>query len=198
MRLMLALVLVALVGVGFVMHERKSKLEQRLGAIATQLGARRVHVHCQSWAGNLLDVSGEAGSVRFDASGVPADVSDLKRPVCQALKRFPTDVRSTDYGCVLREQPCPEKIFEDVLSVHTLAHETWHLHGISNEAVTECNALQTTARAAELLGADPDAAQATATYSLLFLYPNLPDEYRTPDCVNGGPHDLRPADPVWP
>jgi hypothetical protein len=198
MRLKLALVLVALVGVGFVMHERKSKLERRLGAIATQLGARHVRVHCQSWAGNLVDVSGEAGSVRFDSSGVPADVTDLKRPVCNALRRFPTDVRSPEYGCVLRLQQCRERIFEDVLSVHTLAHETWHLHGISNEAVTECNALQTTARAAELFGADPVAAQATATYSLLFLYPDLPDDYRLPDCVNGGPHDLRPADPVWP
>jgi hypothetical protein len=198
MRLKLALVLVALVGVGFVMHERKSKLEHRLGAIATQLGARHVRVHCRSWAGNLVDVSGEAGSVRFDASGVPTDVTDLKRPVCNALKRFPTDVRRPEYGCVLRLQQCSERIFEDVLSVHTLAHETWHLHGISNEAVTECNALQTTARAAELFGADPVAARATATYSLLFLYPDLPDEYRLPDCVNGGPHDLRPADPVWP
>jgi hypothetical protein len=85
-----------------------------------------------------------------------------------------------------------------VTSTATLAHEVWHLHGISNEASTECNALQTTARAAELFGADSQSAQATAVYALQRLYPNLPDEYRRPDCVNGGPLDLRPADPVWP
>jgi len=93
---------------------------------------------------------------------------------------------------------CPSRKFEDILAVHTLAHEVWHLHGISNEAGTECNALQTTAGAAELFGADSQSAQATAVYALHRFYPNLPDEYRRPDCVNGGPLDLRPADPVWP
>jgi hypothetical protein len=180
------------------MHERKSKLEHRLGAVATELGSRHVKVHCQGFAGNLVDVTSEAGSVRFDASGVPSDTTDLKRPVCNALKRFATDVRSGAYGCVLRLQQCPEKIYEDVMSVHTLAHETWHLHGVSNEAETECYALQTTAQAAQLLGADPVAAQATARYALVLIYPNMPDEYRLPDCANGGPHDLRPTDAVWP
>ena len=79
-----------------------------------------------------------------------------------------------------------------------LAHETWHLHGIGIEAQTECYALQTTARAAELFGASPAAAQATANYALRSLYPNLPDEYRQGACGNGGPLDLRPTDPNWP
>lgn len=198
MRLKLALVVVALLAVGFVMHDRKSKLEHRIAAVATQLGSRHVKVHCQSFAGNLVDVTSEAGSVRFDASGVPSDTTDLKRPVCNALKRFAKDVRGPAYGCVLRLEQCPEKIYEDVMSVHTLAHETWHLHGISSEAETECYALQTTARAAQLFGGDPLTAQATARYVLVFIFPNMPDEYRLPDCANGGPHDLRPTDAVWP
>ena len=45
--------------------------------------------------------------------------------------------------------------------------------------------------------ADARAAQATAVYALTRFYPNEPDEYHEP-CVNGGPGDLRPADPVWP
>jgi hypothetical protein len=180
------------------MHERKSALERHLGAVATQLGARHVHVHCQSFAANLVDVTSEAGTVRFDASGVPADVTDLKRPVCKALERFPRDVRSSSYGCVLAGSECPQRIFEDVLAVHTLAHEVWHLHGVENEAGAECDALQTTARAAVLFGADPRAAQATAVYALERLYPNMPDEYREAGCANGGPGDLRPADPIWP
>jgi hypothetical protein len=192
MRLALAVIVLLVCGVAFTMHERKSALERHLGQVATQLGSRHVHVHCQSFTGNLVDVSGEAGSVRFDASGIPGDVTDLKRPICNALERFPHDVRSSSYGCVLAGSDCPSRLYEDVLAVHTLAHET------SNEALTECNALQTTARAAELFGADPQSAQATAVYALQRLYPNLPDDYRRPDCVNGGPLDLRPADPVWP
>jgi hypothetical protein len=198
MRLKLALVVLVVAGVGFAFHERKVSLEHRLGAIATQLGSRHVHVHCQSFAGNLLDVTSEAGTVRFDASGIPADYTDLKRPICNALRRFPHDVRSAEYGCVLTGSDCSRKIFDDVLAVHTLAHEVWHLHGIGNEGQTECNALQTTARAAMLFGADPTAAQRTAEYALARLYPYLPDEYHLVDCVNGGPRDLRPADPVWP
>ena len=93
---------------------------------------------------------------------------------------------------------CPKPIWEDVLAVHTLAHEVWHLHGVTSEARTECDALQTTARAAELFGADVRSAQATAGYAWVHFYPQLPDDYRMADCVNGGPYDLRPTDPVWP
>jgi hypothetical protein len=198
MRLKLAIAVLLVGGVAFVMHERKSALEARLGAVATQLGSRHVHVRCQSFAGNLLDVGSEAGFVRFDASGVPYDWTELKKPICDALKRYPHDLRSAAYGCVLANAECPQRIWDDVLAVHTLAHEVWHLHGITSEARTECNALQTTAQAAELFGADPRAAQATAAYALVHFYPLLPDDYRMADCVNGGPYDLRPADPVWP
>jgi hypothetical protein len=197
-RIAVATIVVLIGGVAFVMHERKSALERHLGAVATALGGRHVHVHCQSFAANLVDVSAEAGSVRFDASGIPSDTTDLKRPICQALQRFPQDVRSPGYACVLADADCSQRFWEDALAVHTLAHEVWHLHGIGSEAVTECNAVQTTARAAELLGADPEAAQATAVYALTRFYPNMPDEYRLPGCANGTPNDLRPADPVWP
>lgn len=198
MRLKLAVVVLLLGGVAFVFHERKSALEHHLGVVATELGGRHVHVHCQSFAGQLVDVSSEAGSVRFDASGIPSDTTDLKRPVCQALQRFGHDAESAGYACVLEDAECPQREWEDVLAVHTLAHEVWHLHGIGSEAQAECNALQTTARAATLLGADARAAQATAVYALARLFPNMPDEYKLPGCVSGSPYDLRPGDPVWP
>ncbi|HZR94296.1 MAG TPA: hypothetical protein VFA56_01295 [Gaiellaceae bacterium] len=155
-------------------------------------------VHCQSFAGNLLDVSDEAGYVKFDPSGVPYDYTDLKRPICQALQRFPREWRSPAFACVSASAPCPQAIWEDVLAVHTLAHEVWHLHGYIQEARTECNALQTTAEAAVLLGADERTAHAIAAYALAKIYPLLPAEYRMADCANGGPYDLRPADPSWP
>jgi hypothetical protein len=197
-RLVIAAVVLLVAGVAFVLHERTSALETHLGEVATQLGSRHVHVHCQGLAGNLLDVSSEAGTVRFDASGVPSDTTDLKRPICKALQRFPAEWRTSAFSCVVALAPCPQGIWEDVLAVHTLAHEVWHLHGISSEARAECNALQTTAQAAILLGADVRTAQAIAQYALQKIYPLLPDEYRLPECVNGGPYDLRPADAQWP
>ena len=198
MRLKLALAALLVFGVGFVLHERKSALEHHLSQVATELGHRHVHVHCQSFAGNLVDVGAEAGTVQFDPSGIPSDTTNLKRPICQALARFPHDVKSPAYACVYANQECPQSIWEDVLAVHTLAHEVWHLHGISDEAKTECYALQTTAQAAELFGADVSSAEAAARYAYMRFYPNLPDEYREADCGNGGLLDLRPADPAWP
>ena len=198
MRIALAILVAAIIGTAFVFHERRAQLERRLGSVATQLAGRHVHVHCQGVTGDLLDVTAEAGTVWFDANGRPADVTDLKRPICAALKRFPHDVKSKPFGCVLAQDDCPHAIFEDVLAVHTLAHESWHLRGETSESVAECKALQTTASAAMLLGADSRAAQAVADYALSRLYPNMPDEYRTPLCGNGGSMDLRPTDPHWP
>jgi hypothetical protein len=198
MRIVLVVIGVAILGTAFVYHERRSVLEHRLGSVASVLAERKVHVHCQGLTGELLDATSEAGSVRFDANGKPADVTDLKRAICDALRSFPHDVKSPAYACVLAQAGCPRRIFEDVMAVHTLAHESWHLHGDGSEAITECHALQTTAYAATLLGADPRAAQATAMYALLRFYPNEPDEYRSGACVNGGPMDLRPTDPHWP
>ncbi len=198
MRLALAVIVVGILGAAFVFHERRSVLEHELGSVATQLADRRVHVRCQGLTGDLLDVTAEAGTVWFDANGKPVDVTNLKRPVCNALRRFPHDVRSRAYACVMAQADCPRAIFEDVMAVHTLAHESWHLRGNTSESLTECHALQTTAFAATLLGADAQAAQATASYALVRLYPNMPDEYRTFACANGGPMDLRPTDPHWP
>ena len=114
------------------------------------------------------------------------------------MERLPHDVTDAAYDCVVTNAACPRRIWEDVVAVHTLAHEVWHLRGIASESRTECYALQTMARAASLFGADPTAAQATATYALARLYPELPDEYRETNCVAGGPLDLRPDDPEWP
>ena len=198
MRLALAVIVVGILGAAFVFHERRSVLEHGLGSVASRLSARPVHVHCQGLTGDLLDATPEAGTVRFDENGKPADVTNLKRAICTALRRFPHDVKSRAYACVLAQADCPPAIFEDVMAVHTLAHESWHLRGNTSESLTECHALQTTAYAATLLGADAEAAEATATYALLRLYPNLPDDYRTFSCGNGGPMDLRPTDPHWP
>jgi hypothetical protein len=196
--LVVATLVLAVGGVGFAMHERKAAVEAHLGEVATDLGRRHVHVRCQSFGGALIDVSNEAGYVEFDASGVPKDYTVLKRPICRALQRFPREWRTPAFGCVDTLSGCPREIFDDVIAVHTLAHETWHLHGYIQEARTECNALQTTAQAAILFGADQRTAQAIAVYIWKKVYPYEPDDYRLADCVNGGPYDLRPADLVWP
>jgi hypothetical protein len=83
-------------------------------------------------------------------------------------------------------------------SVNTLAHESYHLAGVRNEAQTECYALQAIAFVARRLGASREQAQALAKFSFDQLPGRMPPEYSSPDCYDGGPLDLRPNDPVWP
>jgi hypothetical protein len=169
---------------GFLLlRQAEAETETRLGAIAGEVAKRDVAVHCQGRIGAALDVGAEAGSVRFDVDGHPGHATDLDRSVCESLERFRED---------------GEAGFAAVQAIHTLAHESWHLAGIQDEAQTECYGLQTTAFVAARLGADPVVAQAIAVDALRRLYPALPARYRTSECRDGGPLDLRPASSVWP
>lgn len=97
MRYVLAVVLVGLLGLGFVLRERKSALEHSLGAVATQLAERPVRVQCQGLTGELVDVTAEAGTVGVDANGRPSDTTKLKRPICNALRRFRNDAAGSRF-----------------------------------------------------------------------------------------------------
>ena len=184
MKRLALLLVVALLGAGFLwLRHAKAETERRLSTIASEIAQRDVSVHCQGRAGAALDVGAETGSVRFDASGRPADETELDRRICESLMRF---------------REARDATFEAVQAINTLAHESWHLAGIQDEAQTECYALQTTAFVAERLGADPVVAQGIAVEALQRLYPALPERYRTGDCHDGGVLDLRPATSVWP
>jgi hypothetical protein len=82
--------------------------------------------------------------------------------------------------------------------MNTLAHESYHLAGVRNEAQTECYALQAIDFVARRLGAPPDQARALATLAFDQLPGRMPPEYSSPDCRNGGRLDLLPNNPVWP
>src|SRR5437868_3910804 len=193
MRLIVGILVVAVLGVAFVFHERRGVLQRELAAVATQLAGRPVHVRCPGLASDVVDVSPEAGSVpAFDANGRPGDYMNLKRPMCDALNRFPHDLKGSGFACVFAlSDDCSDRIWDDVQAVHVIAHESWHLRGVGNEAITECRSVQTTAFAATLFGADQRTAQAIATFYWQKTYPHMPDDYRTPLCANGGPLDLR-------
>ncbi len=175
---------VVVLGVGWLglRHERAAEEQTLLGLVASSLAGRSVHVRCQSSLGTALDGSGEAGSVLFDTDGRPADSTDLKHDVCQALERFRSDVRSPAFACALQDVRCSDAIFADVQAVHTLAHESAHLAGQQNESLAECRALQTTAYAARRLGAGDAEASAVASYAYRHLYPNLPPDYQAAGC----------------
>jgi hypothetical protein len=179
-------------------HYETAQLEHRLGAIASTIAGRPVRVHCQGAVGAALDVSGEAGTVMFDANGKPADVTELKHDVCDRLDAYPQVHTSAKFDCVSSGTACPLDTLKTLWALHTLAHESWHLAGEQSEAVAECHALQTTAFVAERLGASPAEGEASARAVLYQLYPQMPSEYQSDDCRDGGPLDLRPQSSLWP
>jgi hypothetical protein len=173
---------VAVAVLGFFEY-RAQAAEARYGAIASELAKREVGVRCQGLFGHLVDIGQELGTVQFDAEGDPADKTDLKRDACTWLREFEKDQKINQ---------------RSAMAVHVVAHEAFHLRGWTDEAVTECYGVQHTAFVARRLGASADKAQALARIYWEFVYPDLPDEYRTDDCGNGKRLDLNKDSDIWP
>ena len=171
---------------GMAFHHERRVNEERLGAIASQIAERAVEVHCPGVLQRLVDVSPNAGSVYFDGDGRPANYTQLDGPTCSTLDDFAEG--DTGAGDVIRV----------ARALHVLAHESFHLAGVRNEAEADCFGLQRTAFVARELGADRAEAQRLAYIALLERAQTAPADYRSPSCYDGGPLDLDPASSVWP
>jgi hypothetical protein len=179
----LALLVTLALALGFVLVKQRDARaqEDRLGEVASEIARRDVRVRCQSAVGAALDVTWEDGSVWFDAEGKPADVTDLKRHVCKTLAAFPGR-RDAE---------------ETVRALNTLAHESWHLAGVRNEAAAQCYAVQSIEFTARRLGADDARARRLALAFVATQYDRMPPAYRSEECRDGGELDLRRDSPVW-
>ncbi len=86
-------------------------------------------------------------------------------------------------------------------AVAVLAHEAWHLHGVSDEATTECYALQSGVDLGERLGMARSTARRLMQQQLVENRRRTvsTQEYRlTADCRNGGRLDLHPERSEFP
>ena len=189
----LLVVVGAVAALGFARHEERVREQDQLGAIASDLAGRSVGVRCPSFLASLVDTGAEAGRVQFDASGRPANHTDLSPQTCKALRHL----AAIDFTCIERGD-CGFKEFNAGWAAHTLAHEAFHLRGFQDEGVTECYALQNTAFVAERLGVPAQQAEDLQAWLYKRGYPNEPTEYRSPQCYNGGPLDLRPQQARFP
>jgi hypothetical protein len=164
-------VLVALGGYLLLGHHDRVVNQERLGRVASEIAGRPVRVHCPGVIGRILSWDIVSGTVAFDASGHPADVTELRAGPCRELD-------------ALAEGRRRGRVTQDLaMAVGTLAHESFHLRGIADEGLAECGSLGVYARTAERLGATPAQAHALAELNLTAIYPLLPDRYRTPPCT---------------
>ena len=197
MRTLAFLLLAVLALLTFTLHRAAGSADAtpgdlRLSAIASELARRTVTIRCEGTSGKLMRVDGESGRTTF-VNGRPGNTSFLQEGVCGTLHGYSRETKS-GFDCLL---PCTAPL-EVAWSLNTLAHESYHLAGVRNEAETECYALQAIDFVARRLGASPAQARALATFAFQELPERMPALYSSPHCRDGGTYDLRPESAVWP
>ena len=180
---------------------RDRGLEQRLADVATAVAGREATVDCQSRLLSMIDVDAQTGFVRRDSNDI-----FLKRSTCDSLRRFLGADHGDELGCLAavdfaRLRPddyaCVAPLQHALTGVGTLAHEAYHVAGVTDEAITECFAIQAAAFTATQLGAGPTEAAALARMQLAFMR-YKPKEYYSPECRAGGALDLHPETEAFP
>jgi hypothetical protein len=119
-----------------------------------------------------------------DRGAAPGDV-ELSPEVCSQLDAL-------RYG---HTRPRPTLRLANAVDV--LAHETFHTAGVTDEATTECYAIQSVAWVARQLGA-PRSFALTLAREEWADYGDEPAGYASSECRDGGTLDLRPQSKRWP
>jgi len=86
-------------------------------------------------------------------------------------------------------------------ALQTVAHESYHLLGYTNEAQVDCYGMQSIWFVATRLGASLPEAETLARLFAQQIYPLRRVEtptYWSPECRDGGAYDLRPSSSAWP
>lgn len=155
----------------------RAQATARFSGEASQIAGKRVTIRCDE-AGRFVGAVQHADGVAL----VGGNLAYLTPERCLDLYRlaFKGEVRSNRTGRALA----------------VLAHEAWHLRGVSDEGATECYALQSAVATGERLGLSSDRAHRIMRRQLVenSLRARSSPEYRVPpDCRNRGRLDLYPA-----
>ena len=119
--------------------------------------------------------------------------------------RVPVKVPYTTTRQVPRSVPvesmCQDYVVPKLFAWQTLIHEGVHLAGQTDEAVTDCHAMQLLPWFASRMGVEEaQAREIGVDYWNLFYVPYRPldPDYFSPECRDRGALDLRPESPDWP
>jgi hypothetical protein len=175
---------------------RREQNERRLALVAAEVAQREVGVACPGFFARLIEITPNSGWVDFDEKGRPADHTHLSAATCRSLERIWRADEPPSFDC-LRDMCGPETL-QLVAGIVTLAHESWHLRGVVNEAQTQCYAIQTAELVALRLGVVPDDAATIAEFAAAGDSRAPVGEYHSPECRPGGSFDLHPQTRAWP
>ncbi len=170
--------------------------ENDLAKLARAISGGRARVHC--WTEEDWNTMAEQYAL-FDSGDhlEPIGIADpaarridLAQAVCDPLRRF------------FRGSYAPWRNTESyhlAFMLATLAHEAEHLRSpYASEAEVECFAVQRVRSLVAGAGRSLRYQREMASLAWDVGYLDLPDEYRTDRCRDGGPLDLHPGSNVWP
>lgn len=177
-------------------YTRREENENRLALVASEVALRDVAVSCPGFWTRLVEITPNAGWVNFDEDGLPDDETSLSATTCRGLERVWRGDQSS-YACLVGGG-CDQDTLRAVHGIVTLAHESWHLRGIRDEARTQCFAVQTTEAVALALGVHPVHARLIALRVAADDGAAAKGEYHSPECRSGGEYDLAPQSSRWP
>jgi len=195
MRLVVVLLL-GLVAFGGWQVGRREQNERQLALVATEVAQREVGVDCPGFFARLIEITPNAGWVDFDEQGLPSDQTHLSAATCESLERIWRADEPPSFTCL--RGMCTRETLALVAGIVTLAHEAWHLRGVTNEAQTQCYAIQTTELVALRLGVRTADARAVADYVAGRDARAPAGEYHSVECRPGGSFDLHPETLDWP
>jgi hypothetical protein len=162
--------------------------EAFLGTVASEIAGRSVSVRCADLGDGAAEEPG--GRVGFVGTK-PLDYAELRPDVCRrllVLQRTPSPPQTCSYG--MTDPVCGRWVDDAAEALTVLAHESYHLHGVRDEAATECYAHQWVRDVAMEFRVSARVADALADYAYTVQYPRMPDDYRSAECRAGGALDL--------
>ena len=164
-------------------QEDRAKTEALLAAEAGRIAGHEARVHC--------DARGETVGIVQHADGV-AEVGGrnayLTPQICYRL-----------YQLAFKGDEGP--FSQTARAIAVLAHEAWHLHGETNEGVTNCYAFQSGVTLGRRLGLSEGTAARMMRQQLAdnATYGRSAPEYLVPqECRDGGRLDLVPGSSRFP
>ena len=162
--------------------DTRAEATARFSEEASRVAGKPVTIRCDE-AGDYVGAVQHADGVAL----VGGDLAYLTPERCLDLYRlaFDGDVTSS----------------QTARAIAVLAHEAWHLQGVSDEGTTECYALQSGVELGERLGLSVARARQTMRQQLVenASRGRASPAYRVPpDCRDGGRLDLRPGDTRFP
>ena len=182
--------------------------ERLLAPVASSVAGRDVSVDCQGLWANLLDPLPRHGEVRFDGNGVPERRIFLTHQTCDRLQAYAGRAHHPELDCLrsldwsrrvplVPRSECYELSSRTIYALLTLAHEAYHTAGETDEAVTNCDAIQAMAFVGVALGAEWQEAELTAQ-AMASLEPLQGGAYGTDRCRAGTDLDLHPDTADFP